>query len=229
MPRCISRPPAPVRRERQPQVLAAPARRRRPAPTSARARMPSGQRSGLPRAPPDPRALDAGGNAAAGDLDLGKFGHGIHYVRMILDCVTLERSMPVPFEPRRPAAGRAARLSSPPRHGGPHRPGLRPQPSPPAVRHTAPAAIGRASMRPLFYQLLIGEIELRAGEAGTAYQLMLDAAGAHATSRLFRRADRHRAAGARRRTGALRGPRLAERGTRTRARRCSCSCRSCCR
>ena len=28
----------------------------------------------------------------------------------------------------------------------------------------------------LFYQLLIGEIELRSGEAGTAYQVLLDAA-----------------------------------------------------
>jgi len=41
---------------------------------------------------------------------------------------------------------------------------------------------------PLFYQLLIGEIELRAGEAGTAYQVILDAARRTGDEALFRRA-----------------------------------------
>ncbi|MBX3604110.1 MAG: tetratricopeptide repeat protein [Piscinibacter sp.] len=40
----------------------------------------------------------------------------------------------------------------------------------------------------LFYQLLIGEIELRDGEAGTAYQVMLDAARRTRDEQLFRRA-----------------------------------------
>ena len=40
----------------------------------------------------------------------------------------------------------------------------------------------------LFYQLLIGEIELRGGEAGTAYQVMLDAARRTRDEQLFRRA-----------------------------------------
>ena len=40
----------------------------------------------------------------------------------------------------------------------------------------------------LFYQLLIGEIELRSGEAGTAYQVLLDAARKSKDSQLFRRA-----------------------------------------
>ncbi len=40
----------------------------------------------------------------------------------------------------------------------------------------------------LFYQLLIGEIELREGEAGTAYQVMLDAARRTRDDQLFRRA-----------------------------------------
>ena len=40
----------------------------------------------------------------------------------------------------------------------------------------------------LFYQLLLGEIELREGQAGTAYQLMLDAAKRSKDEQLFRRA-----------------------------------------
>lgn len=40
----------------------------------------------------------------------------------------------------------------------------------------------------LFYQLLIGEIELRGGEAGTAYQVVLDAARRTRDEQLFRRA-----------------------------------------
>jgi tetratricopeptide (TPR) repeat protein len=41
---------------------------------------------------------------------------------------------------------------------------------------------------PLFYQLLIGEIELRSGEAGTAYQVVLDAARKTRDEQLYRRA-----------------------------------------
>ena len=40
----------------------------------------------------------------------------------------------------------------------------------------------------LFYQLLIGEIELRSGEVGTAYQVLLDAARKSKDPQLFRRA-----------------------------------------
>ena len=40
----------------------------------------------------------------------------------------------------------------------------------------------------LFYQLLIGEIEFRSGEAGTAYQVLLDAARKTRDPQLFRRA-----------------------------------------
>ena len=39
----------------------------------------------------------------------------------------------------------------------------------------------------LFYQLLIGELELRSGEAGTAYQVMLDAARRTRSDQVFRR------------------------------------------
>jgi tetratricopeptide (TPR) repeat protein len=41
---------------------------------------------------------------------------------------------------------------------------------------------------PLFYQLLIGEIELRSGQAGNASQIMLDAARRTGDEQLFRRA-----------------------------------------
>jgi tetratricopeptide (TPR) repeat protein len=40
----------------------------------------------------------------------------------------------------------------------------------------------------LFYQLLIGEIELRSGQAGTAYEVLLDAARRTKDEQLFRRA-----------------------------------------
>jgi hypothetical protein len=41
---------------------------------------------------------------------------------------------------------------------------------------------------PVFYQLLIGEIELRQGSPGTAYDLILDAARKTRDEQLFRRA-----------------------------------------
>src|SRR4051812_26947769 len=42
--------------------------------------------------------------------------------------------------------------------------------------------------RQLFLQLLIGEIELREGEVGTAYEVVLDAARRTKDEQLFRRA-----------------------------------------
>jgi hypothetical protein len=41
---------------------------------------------------------------------------------------------------------------------------------------------------PLFYQILIGEIELRQGEPGTAFEVILDAARRTRDDGLFRRA-----------------------------------------
>ena len=41
---------------------------------------------------------------------------------------------------------------------------------------------------PLFYQLLIGEMELRSGQPGTAYEVILDAARRNRDAQLFRRA-----------------------------------------
>ena len=59
-------------------------------------------------------------------------------------------------------------------------------PSPPS--RAAPQVENSALDAPLFYQLLLSEIELRNGQAGTAYQLMLDAARRGKDEQLFRRA-----------------------------------------
>jgi hypothetical protein len=40
----------------------------------------------------------------------------------------------------------------------------------------------------LFYQLMVGEIELRSGEVGTAYQVLLEAARRTRNEQVFRRA-----------------------------------------
>jgi tetratricopeptide (TPR) repeat protein len=63
--------------------------------------------------------------------------------------------------------------------------------SPPAIAQNAAAAApveNSALDAQLFYQLLIGELELRGGEAGTAYQVVLDAARRTRDDQLFRRA-----------------------------------------
>lgn len=65
-----------------------------------------------------------------------------------------------------------------------------------ALAQTAPLVVAPAATEidnskldaALFYQLLIGEIELRSGEAGTAYQVLLDAARKSKDPQLFRRA-----------------------------------------
>ena len=57
---------------------------------------------------------------------------------------------------------------------------------PPAGAATAP--LNSPIDAPLFYQLLIGELELRAGEAGNAFQVILDAARRTRDEQLFRRA-----------------------------------------
>ena len=57
----------------------------------------------------------------------------------------------------------------------------------PAAPPTAAPANSRLDA-PLFYQLLIGEIELRAGESGAAYEVILDAARRTKDEALFRRA-----------------------------------------
>ena len=63
-------------------------------------------------------------------------------------------------------------------------------PAAPAASESAgtPQVLNSAIDAPLFYQLLIGEIELSAGQAGNAYQIMLDAARRTRDEQLFRRA-----------------------------------------
>jgi tetratricopeptide (TPR) repeat protein len=64
------------------------------------------------------------------------------------------------------------------------------QPATPAAptAQAKPPVVNSAIDAPLFYQLLIGEIELGAGQAGNAYQIMLDAARRTHDEQLFRRA-----------------------------------------
>ncbi len=53
----------------------------------------------------------------------------------------------------------------------------------------APGKVENSSLdAQLFYQLLIGEIELRSGEAGNAFEVLLDAARRSKDEQLFRRA-----------------------------------------
>jgi len=63
-----------------------------------------------------------------------------------------------------------------------------PSPPPAPVVQAKPPVVNSGIDAPLFYQLLIGEIELSAGEAGNAYQIMLDAARRTRDEQLFRRA-----------------------------------------
>jgi tetratricopeptide (TPR) repeat protein len=52
----------------------------------------------------------------------------------------------------------------------------------------APSTVSNSGLdAPLFYQLLVGEMELRSGEAGAAYQVMLDAARRTKDEQLFKR------------------------------------------
>jgi len=58
-----------------------------------------------------------------------------------------------------------------------------------AAAPVSPGPVNNSSLdAPLFYQLLIGEIELRSGQAGAAYEVMLDAARRTRDEALFRRA-----------------------------------------
>ena len=59
---------------------------------------------------------------------------------------------------------------------------------PPARSTTTTATSGSALDGVLFYQLLLGEVELRRGEAGIAYQVMLEAAKRSRDEAVFRRA-----------------------------------------
>jgi tetratricopeptide (TPR) repeat protein len=62
------------------------------------------------------------------------------------------------------------------------------QGAPSAADKVPPAFVNSPIDAPLFYQLLIGEIELTSGQAGNAYQIVLDAARRTRDEQLFRRA-----------------------------------------
>lgn len=62
------------------------------------------------------------------------------------------------------------------------------QPAPVPSEAASAAAANSQIDAPLFYQLLIGEIEYSAGRAGNAYQVMLDAARRTGDEQLYRRA-----------------------------------------
>ena len=88
-----------------------------------------------------------------------------------------------------PGPPRALRLPSAACHGVLL--GCRPRRRPPAGAGAEPRrrrSSNSALDAPLFYQLLIGEIELRDGEAGTAYQVHARRGAAHRDEQLFRRA-----------------------------------------
>ncbi len=59
--------------------------------------------------------------------------------------------------------------------------------SPEAPAAASAAPINSAMDAPLFYQLLIGELELQGGQAGVAYQVLLDAARRTSDEALFKR------------------------------------------
>ncbi len=61
------------------------------------------------------------------------------------------------------------------------------RPSEPAAAEAAPIRNSTLDA-PLFYQVLIGELELSAGRVGNAYEVLLDAARRHGDDELYRRA-----------------------------------------
>lgn len=64
-----------------------------------------------------------------------------------------------------------------------------PKPAPLAADDAAAKAVANSTLdAPLFYQLLIGEMELRGGQAGTAFEVILDAARRTRDEALFKRA-----------------------------------------
>ena len=68
-------------------------------------------------------------------------------------------------------------------------PGASAQSAPAPAQPPAPARVENSALdAPLFYQLLVGEIELRSGELGEAYQIVLDAARRNRDEQLFLRA-----------------------------------------
>jgi len=71
---------------------------------------------------------------------------------------------------------------------GAHAQQAAPTAPPASAAQAQPPVVNSNLDAPLFYQLLIGEIELGAGQVGNAYQIMLDAARRSRDEQLFRRA-----------------------------------------
>ena len=61
------------------------------------------------------------------------------------------------------------------------------EPKPAAASEAASAPLNSELDAPLFYQLLVGEMELRSGQPGVAYQVLLDAARRTSDEELFNR------------------------------------------
>ena len=134
--------------------------------------------------------VDALGKAEPSDLDLGKFGHAGNYPERAEShsaaCVTLmdyrvgphPRNLSMPalflrFRLARTLVAAAASLAL--AHGA-------------AAQPTASKVDNSGLDAALFYQLMVGEIELRSGEVGTAYQVLLEAARRTRNEQVFRRA-----------------------------------------
>ncbi|NUZ06669.1 tetratricopeptide repeat protein [Piscinibacter koreensis] len=100
---------------------------------------------------------------------------------------------PAPTPPGQPAAPAATPPSAAP--AAPAAPAADPAspPAPPAAAASDPTSPRKPAVEnsaldaTLLYQLLIAEMELRQGDAGTAYQVMLDAARRTRSEQLFRR------------------------------------------
>jgi len=100
--------------------------------------------------------------------------------------------MPVTFRWHSAIAATAVSLATlPALHAAPAATPAAPPVAAPAAKaaeDSPAAAINSPLDAPLFYQLLIGELELRAGEAGTAFEVVLDAARRTGDAALYRRA-----------------------------------------
>jgi len=100
--------------------------------------------------------------------------------------------MPVTFRWRRAIVATAVSLVTlPALHAAPAAIPAAPPvaaPAATAAEDSPAAALNSPLDAPLFYQLLIGELELRAGEVGTAFEVVLDAARRTGDAALYRRA-----------------------------------------
>ncbi len=95
--------------------------------------------------------------------------------------------MPAPYRRLKPLALLAASLIGSSFAGAATAPSSTSAPAPTAAEIQADAPTNSGMDAPLFYQLLVGELELRTGQAGVAYQVLLDAARRTQDEELFKR------------------------------------------